>query len=280
VTLGSKAERLEAITTLPALMAEFFRREPVFTGAAALLAVAILPTLLAIACDRRMLLGVNIWIKPLKFELSLAVYLATLAWFAGWLPDAFVEHPSYKLFAWAVAAAAMIEMIWVAGAAAFGVASHYNRTQPLLAAIYPLMGLIAVFLTSATLVYGIVILSDATSPLDPTFRLSVGLGLVLTFVSTVIVAGYMASHSRTIGVSPSDAHGLSLLGWSREVGDLRVAHFFATHAMHFIPLFGLLTASMLQTRIAVLSVAAFSALYSALVAYTFVSALGGKPFLS
>ena len=29
------------------------------------------------------------------------------------------------------------------------------------------------------------------------------------------------------------------MGWSREVGDLRLPHFLATHALHVVPLAGL-----------------------------------------
>lgn len=96
---------------------------------------------------------------------------------------------------------------------------------------------------------------------------------------TLITAGTMSGlGGHFVGGSGSDAGGLPFMGWSREVGDLRVAHFFATHALHFIPVFGLVSASLfgderrLPLRLFVVAFAAF-------VLFTFVQALAGRPFL-
>jgi hypothetical protein len=58
--------------------AEVFAREPLYAGAALCLAALIAPTLVAMALDGRTLAGVNVWLKPLRFEIALTVYLATL----------------------------------------------------------------------------------------------------------------------------------------------------------------------------------------------------------
>jgi hypothetical protein len=71
----------------PSFIAELFRREPLYGGTALCLTALIAPTLVAMALDERTLLGVNVWLTPLRFEIALAVYLASLAWFAGWLPE-------------------------------------------------------------------------------------------------------------------------------------------------------------------------------------------------
>src|SRR5262245_5839731 len=68
-------------------VAEVFAREPLYAGAAFCLAALIAPTLVAMTLYGRALAGVNVWLKPLRFEVALTVYLATLAWFAGWLPQ-------------------------------------------------------------------------------------------------------------------------------------------------------------------------------------------------
>ena len=146
----------------------------------------------------------------------------------------------YRLYSGMVVLAIILELIWIGGAAMFGVASHFNVANPLLQAIYPLMGAFAVLLTSATLVYGIAIWRNRRTGLPPALHLSISLGLVLTFVLTLVVAGTLASRSgHLIGVPVSGAT-VPILGWSREVGDLRVSHFFATHALHFLPVAALL----------------------------------------
>jgi hypothetical protein len=104
-----------------------------------------------------------------------------------------------------------------------------------------------------------------------------GLGLVLPL--TLITAGTMSAiGSHWIGGAPSDAGGLALMGWARDGGDLRVAHFFATHAMHLVPLFGLMSLWIWggENRI---PLRLFCALFVAFVAFLFVQALSGRPFL-
>jgi len=255
-----------ALPALPRAFRELFRREPLFAGAALVLALLSLPALAALALDDRTLMDVNVWVKPLKFSLSLTVYLATLAWFAGWLPPGGSKSRWYRVYAAAVVFCVAAEMAWIGGAAANGVASHFNVSTPALATLYPLMGLLAIYLTSATLVYGVLIWRHRESRLDPVFRLSVAAGLVLTFLLTVPVAGYMAAG--TTGHAVGDG------------GDLRVAHFFATHALHFVPAFGFVAAGTLPRRTGRFAVFAFAAAFCGFVAFTLVQAAQGRPFLA
>ncbi|MEY4680965.1 MAG: hypothetical protein RLZZ276_2614, partial [Pseudomonadota bacterium] len=161
---------------LPRLLREAFRREPLYAGAAAILAVSMLPTLVAHALDDRLVGGVAAWAKPLKFEASLAIYLCTLAWFAGWLPAGFVERRPHRLMSRAVAVAVALEMAWIVGAAAHGVASHFNVASQAMVNIYRAMGALAVLLTSASAVLGVAILRARDAGGDPALRLAIGLG--------------------------------------------------------------------------------------------------------
>jgi hypothetical protein len=209
------------------------------------------------------------------------IYLVTLAWFAGWLPASVTASRWHRIFSMVVVLAISAETVWILGAAALGTASHFNDSSPIAIGLYALMGVLAVVLTSGSLVYGIAILRDRNSRLDPVFRLSVGIGLIATFILTVAVAGYMSgTGSHFVGGVHSDAGGLAPMGWSRDGGDLRVAHFFATHAMHFIPVFGLVASRVLPTRRGRTAVFAFAGLFVALVGYTFAEALSGKAFLA
>jgi hypothetical protein len=263
------------------LTAELFRRHPLFAGAALCLLVLMVPTLFAMALDQRTFLDINVWIKPFKFQVALAIYLATLAWFAGWLPARVAASRWHRIFSAVVVLAIGAETVWTLGAAALGVASHFNNMSPLAIGLYALMGVLAVVLTSASFVYGIVILRDRNSRLDPVFRQSVGLGLIATFVLTVTVAGYMSgTGSHFVGGAHSDAGGLAPMGWVRDGGDLRVAHFFATHAMHFIPVFGFIASRVLSAGHGRVAVFAFAGMFVALVSYTFVEALSGRAFLA
>ncbi len=266
---------------MPSFVTELFRREPLFAGAALCLAILVLPTMFAMAIDQRTFLDLNVWVKPLKFEFTLTIYLATLAWFAGWLPKGVAAARWYRIFTALVVFSVTAEMVWINGAATFGVASHFNDSSPFMIAIYAVMGVLAVFLTSTSLVYGVLILRDRASRLDPAFRLSVGIGLIATFVLTVIVAGYMSSNGgHFVGGNGSDAEGFPLMSWARDGGDLRVAHFFATHAMHVIPVAGFLVGRLLPTSSARWTVLGLAGAYIGFVGYVFVEALSGQAFLA
>ncbi len=268
-----------ALASPAALLRELFRREPLFAATALLLVLAIVPIFAAGLVDPRLFNGVPIWEKPLKFAIALAVYMATLAWFAGWLPKGTTTKRWYRWYSAIVVICIAGEMAWIGGAAANGTGSHFNVATPAMSVIYGLMGAFAVTLTSASLVYGILIHRNGANGLSPAFRLSVSSGLVLTFVLTVLVAGFMSSNGgHWVGGNPSDAEAAALMGWARDGGDLRVAHFFATHAMHFIPAFGLVSA-LLFSATDRRPVMAFAALFTAFSLYTFFEALAGRPFL-
>lgn len=261
-------------------IAAFFRGDTVLAGVAVLMVLAMIPTLAAMAIDTRTTNGINVWDKPFKFQLALFMYAATLALYANWLPRALRDSRAFRIFVQVVAACIVLEMVWLVGAAANGIASHFNFSNAFMGATYQFMGVLAITLTSASLVFGIAFLRDGSSSLDPAFRLSLGQGLVLTFFATVIVAGFMSSGTgHWVGGTPSDADGLVLMGWSRDGGDLRVSHFFATHALHFVPAVGYLASKALLPAQARLAVYAASAAFTALIIFTFFQALAGRPFL-
>jgi hypothetical protein len=261
-------------------IAAFFRGDPVLAGIAILMLFAMVPTLSAMAMDTRTTNGINVWDKPFKFQLALFMYAATLALYANWLPKTMRESPAYRIFSLVVAACIVLEMIWLVGAAANGIPSHFNEGSAFMASTYRLMGILAIILTSASLVFGIAFLRDRDSSLDPAFRLSLGQGLVLTFLATVIVAGFMASGpGHWVGGTPTDSAGLAFMGWSRDGGDLRVSHFFATHALHFVPAVGFLASKALLPAKARLAVYSASIAFTGLIVFTFFQALAGRPFL-
>lgn len=196
--------------------------------------LAALPVMVAHSLDARLFQGDNVWLKPLKFHLALAVYTGTLTLFAMLLPAGTFTSRRWRIYIGVVIACILAELAWIGSAAALGTASHFNATG-IWATLYGLMGVAAVLLTSLSLVMGLAFWKHRADP----FLLSVALGLILTFLLTVPIAGTMSSGTGHLIGTPLTGARFPLMGWSTEVGDLRLPHFLATHAMHFVPLAGL-----------------------------------------
>jgi hypothetical protein len=252
---------------------------PLYTRLGLLMFLAMVPTLAAASLDDRLFHGVSVWQKPLKFEFALGVYLLTLAFFARYVPVSVRDSQPNRIFEIIVALAIVGEIVWIGAAAYLGVASHFNTQETFFVLLYPVMGLMATILTSATAVQAFAIQGNQETGLSPALKAGIVLGLALTLPMTLISAGFMSSvGSHWVGGAASDAGGLSLMGWARDGGDLRVAHFFATHAMHAVPAFALVSAYVFGANDR-RPVMVFAVFYVVFVAGVFIQALAGRPFI-
>ena len=257
----------------PAPSPELPRPDPVLWGAALLFAAMAAPTLGALTLDARTHLGAPIWIKPLKFQASIAVYLGTLAWLSALMPERVREARWWRAFTLAVVGAFLYEIVWIGAAAALGGASHFNVGTPLWSALYTMAGVLAVFGTSAAAVVAWHVGGGSPG------RRAVSLGLWITFALTVLTAGTLSGMGgHEVGGDGLDLGG-GLLGWSRDGGDLRAPHFLATHAMQIVPVAGLAAAWLLPRR-GTAAIWAVAALHAAFTLGVFAEALAGRPFLS
>jgi hypothetical protein len=264
----------------PFTLARLAADSPRYTGLAVLIALAMLPLLGAMALDARLFQGISVWIKPLKFHAALAIYLLTLAAFARFASPVARGRPWWRWYERGVVLAVVLELAWIGGAAALGTGSHFNQATPLAAALYSLMGVAAVLLTSASATLAWAIHRHPAGQLPPAVRTGLVWGLGLTLPLTLVTAQTLSGMgSHWIGGTPSDAGGLFLLGWSRDGGDLRAAHFFATHAMHAVPLAALACARLFGPE-AKTAVRLAALAYGVFVAIVFVQALRGQPLIA
>ena len=232
--------------------------------------------------DAREIHGVSVWLKPWKFQISTTAYFLTLTLFMAWLPGAALRTWSARYVVWAALVSALFEVGYISWQAALGEASHYNVATPVHAALYTAMGVMAVVLTSTSAVLGVLIARNAAYGLPPGLKLAVVLGLISTFVLGTGFGGYLGAQQtgHWVGGALTDAGGLPLVKWSRTGGDLRVAHFFGIHAMHFIPAFAwLLVWLRAPQRGVTAAVWTFSFLFAVGTTWTFVQAVRGQPFL-
>jgi hypothetical protein len=249
----------------------------------ALQTALLLPCLIAYGIDGRTLSDISVWSKPIKFQLSLIVLMATMVWL---LPLIAATARHGRAAAWtslAIVLSSTLEIAYITVQAARGRASHFNIETPVEALGYQIMGIGAVILVSSCFILGLLIwrrgAADAPSGLRHGAAIGLMLGAVLTLITAgVLGSGQLAANSHWIGGIRSDANGLFLLGWSRSGGDLRVPHFFATHIIQGLPLLGLLLDRFAPGFIRS-GLWAGAAVSVGVVAGTFMQAVSGLPFL-
>src|SRR5262249_15075252 len=185
--------------------------------------------------DGREVMGINPWIKPIKFAASIAIYALTMGWLLYELP---IKEKVMRRVSSSIAVTLIIEIALITMQAARGVTSHFNNTTGFDAAIFSVMG---AAITLNILVAAYVTLkfwkTEAKIPAPYLWGIRIG----LTIFALASLEGFaMVSHSaHSVGV-PDGGPGLPLLNWSARGGDLRVAHFFGMHALQVLPLAGYL----------------------------------------
>lgn len=202
-------------------------------------------TLIGLVVDDRTSLGVPIWLKPMKFAISIAIYTATMAWLVSFL------NRGKRLGFWlgtVAGVALLIEMIIIGGQAARGERSHFNSTTDLNAMLFQIMGVTIVFAWLATLWIGILLLiqriEDRPASLAIRFGVFIALaGMAVGFIMVVPTGSQLASDSdiqgaHTVGLADGGP-GLPIVNWSTQVGDLRIGHFIGMHALQALPLLAL-----------------------------------------
>jgi hypothetical protein len=224
-------------------IAELFVREPTLARFGLLMWIAMIPAAIALGLDDRMLRGVAIWAKPLKFLASIGLFALTTAWFVGLLPHARRRAWPVRLVVGTLVATASFEVAYIVLQAALGQASHYNSSSPLHVAMYSAMGAAAIALTLTQPLLAYEIARHAGPVRGDAARASVVAGLVLT-CALGACSGMMLGP-----LQPPAGVGLPGLGWQLG-GDLRPAHFLGLHAQQLVPLAGFLLARALAPRAA------------------------------
>lgn len=224
-----------SLTAVPAvpldprtLWRELLAREPRLAWFGLVMLLAAVPALVALGLDDRTLRGVGMWMKPLKFFVSIGVFALTTAWLVGLLPAAERQGRAVAVVAWTIIGAGSYEIGYITLQAALGEASHYNFRTPLHVALYNAMGAGAIAMTATQLLLAWRI-AKAPPAADEVWRRAVVVGLVMTFVMGAGAGGLLG------GMQPPAGHGLPVLGWQWG-GDLRPAHFIGLHAQQLVPL--------------------------------------------
>lgn len=220
------------------------------------LMVVLIPiALVGLLVDDRTVVNSPIWLKPLKFAVSLAIYAFTLAWLLTYLKR------FQRVGWWAgtiLATAGALEMVVIVGQVLRGKRSHFNFETPLDTTLFSIMGstIVVLWVTHAI----VAVLLWRTKIENEALSWSIRLGLVISFLGLgvgflmtqpkpgqALDGGTLGAH--TVGAPDGGAY-MALTGWSTEHGDLRVGHFVGMHALQVLPVLIALLGHRANTKLA------------------------------
>jgi hypothetical protein len=246
----------------------------------------------ALLLDPREIMAAPAWMKPAKFAASIAIYTLTLAWVFTYLRD---WPRTRRMVSWVTAVTLLLEIVIIDLQAWRGTTSHFNVGTVVDGTLFTIMGLAILVQTLAAIAVAVALWRQpfADRPIGWALRL----GMTIT-ICGAMTGGLMTQPTRaqvedaragnpmkvsgahTVG-APDGGPGLPGTGWSREHGDLRVAHFLGLHALQLLPLIALVFArrGWQETR-RVRMVWAVAASYITLFALLLWQALRGQSIVS
>jgi hypothetical protein len=245
---------------------DLFKWSPSLAVAGWIHVALLVGALIAFPLDDRLVLGVNPWVKPLKFDVSSLLFLWTVAWYLGQL----LPTKKIRILGWAMAISLVVENLIITGQSLRGTTSHFNNASVLDAVLFAVMGMFIVMNTAAA-VWALVLYFRESPLLSPAVLMGARFGLLLFLLSSAVGGIMVANGAHTIG-GPDGGPGLPFLTWSTKYGDLRWAHFIGMHGLQVLPLAGyFLGRKSLVTGLFVAMLA--------VVTITLVVALQGRPLL-
>lgn len=226
--------------------------------------------------DSRLVMGINPWIKPIKFAVSITIYVWTVAWLLEYL-----RLPSWakRIISWGISISMLTEIACIAAQAARGTTSHYNVNTPLNAAIFSTMGAM-IALNSVLALVLLILFSTGRHEVPRPYLWGIRSGLVI-FLAASAIGGMMIAHgSHSVGITDGGP-GLPIVNWSTKGGDLRAAHFLGLHALQVLPIVGFLISRhrSWKTSQKTAYVLALSGAYALLIGFLYFQAIHGLPLL-
>ena len=228
--------------------------------------------LIGLTVDDRTLMGINVWIKPLKFSISGGIYILTLGFLTTRYPFSIRKK---NIITNIVAITLLLEIAIIIYQGARGVQSHYNISNPFDGILFAAMGiLIAINVVIMVLfIFETIRLKLNTTK---TVQWAILLGWIIVVAGSWVGGQMISQMGHNVGIADGGA-GLPFVNWSTIAGDLRIAHFFGLHAIQAIPLFALWVSKKWNVNIKnqLIIVTIFGLLYAGWIGYTFYQAKQG-----
>ena len=226
--------------------------------------------------DDRILLGVNVWLKPLKFAISTAIYVFTFGYLLTLYPYTTRKRSVLNnIVAWTL----LVEFLIIFYQGFRGVQSHYNMSSNIDGLLFAAMGI----LIGINVLIMVVMLIDTIRlkmKTPKSVQWAILLGWIIILVGSWVGGQMISQMSHNIAIADG-SEGLPFVNWSTIAGDLRVAHFFGLHGLQIIPLLAFFLSKKWKTNDTrqVVAVTIFGLAYAAWIGFTFYQAKQGMPFI-
>jgi hypothetical protein len=198
-----------------------------FNLAMAVLCIALMPF------EEVKILGVNRWLKPFKFYLSVGIVILTLGWLMYYLNN----QKSVKVYSLIMTIVMFFENGLIIMQAARKTTSHFNITSAFNGIVFSLMGILIMIFTFITILVCISFFRQTNFTITPAYVWGIRLG-ILFFIIFSLEGGMMVSIMKHTVGDDDGGPGLPIVNWSIQYGDLRIAHFLGLHSLQVLPLFG------------------------------------------
>jgi hypothetical protein len=212
---------------------ELYQGNPALTFTGWLNWILALALVVLVQFDSRTILGINPWIKPMKFSVSIAIYVWTLAWYLRYLS---ARRRAVTVISWTVAICVLWEIAGITLQSARGMPSHFNVATPFDAVLFTTLG-VMIGINTTMLIWATALFLVDRPDLPAAYLWGIRFGLMVFLLASFEGVLMVRHGSHTVGGADGEV-GLPFINWSRQHGDLRVAHFVGMHALQVLPLAG------------------------------------------
>lgn len=214
------------------------------------------------------ILGTAIYLKPLKYFITLAFMSWTIGWYISYTHSKSVK----KIIPFLTAFPMIVYSAIVLNQANRSTTSHFNTSTPFDSMMYYVMCIMTFLFLLSIFVLTFSFFNQKKIKLSQHYTWGIRMGLSVFSLSLLIGVLMMILGSHSIG-GPDGSKGLHFLNWSRKFGDLRVSHLMGLFSLQIIPL---MSYYWFKTKLQVLI---FSILYFAVFLTFLITALMGLPLI-
>ena len=259
------------------MLKELYLRDPVLVFAGWIHVFLFLVALMLFFMDGREILGINAWIKPMKFTLSIAVYAWTMAILLSFLA---ISDTVQRVISWTISLTMFIEILCIFIQSIRGVPSHFNFDTGFDGAVFGAMG-VMIGINTFVIVVVLFLFFTHAKALPALVMWGIRIGILGFLLGSAVGSNMVGHMAHTVG-APDGGPGLPFVNWSTIAGDLRIAHFLGLHTLQLFPLvaWGLSSLNPVSEKMKVGLFSVFVIVYGCTTISIYAQAYSGKPLIA